>query len=382
MNNSKAKTRIMLDGMRGGSKIDSDIKLRSLEVEIIRDILIKCGAEQSTLELPLPITNSDSLLVEGKKSIMQLTLRRDQKNVKVYYLNLSGNPLNFFEDSNVYGWADAAWQIQKAFKYCITYAQKKARLHFPDRIKDAILNLDINLNSLEFATYTKPLIGISKLKLINSLDYMYRVSNSYDFEADTNKSLCKLLNISRNNIYDTTFSLSVLNESFQPEMYFMLYDKEAEMIKDGINSNLVPIDILDRLRLEVHLTHVWFQKYRIKTLKQMVAYVEKSGGWETFIKAQMTYAINRTCIHEMFRFPAETIIDGSYKTNDAIGELKTGLSLECYQAMLIARSQMNITNSEHMDKMAGRPEAYLAKLNTTYLPVALLNELSIAKTKL
>jgi hypothetical protein len=366
----RTKQKVMLDGARVGTALEDvkgSIELDSSEYKIIKQIFIKAKVKES-IEMILAIKNK-----LDNESTMHLVLRRHIHQEDKWYLNLSGNPLTFFEDSNTYGWPEADEQILKAFKYCITYAQKKARMYFPLRIRSDILNLDFHINSLEFASYTHKVKD--KAQILNAWDYMYSSSNSYD--GLKHKSLEKLLNVNRNNRqYDTSFSLELLRDK-KVESMLTIYDKELEMLNRNVGLENIPLDIKDRLRVDLNLCSYWFKQRSIKTMRQFVIYVDSKGGWENFIKSEMMIAFNRTCLLHMFTFPAESIINSSYKLGDNVNGLNSRISLAAYQAMLYARASFYVTDDDKMQALLGNSKPMLAKLKTKALPNAVLKALTL-----
>jgi hypothetical protein len=355
------KHKVMLDGARVGSTLEDvgNIELTTDEMVIIKNILVKNKAVYSKGEYVLHVEN---------KSTMQLVLRKHLHFKNRWYINLSGNPLTFFEGSNTYGWPEADLQVVAAFKYCITYAQRIAKMHFPQRIKEAIVNLEFNINSLEFACYTKQVKD--KDQVLNAWDYMYRVSDS--FQGLKHISLEKLLNVKRiNTEYENSFSLALLRDK-KYEVLLMLYDKEAQMLSKGLE---VPEDIKDRLRVDLGLTSYWFKRRSIRTMKQFVNYVELKGGWKTFIANEITIAFNKTCLLHMFSFPEESIINGSYKLGDIVEGLNNKLPLSVYQSLMYARANFYVTDSDKMEALKGNGEPLLTKLKKKLLPSTVLTSL-------
>lgn len=361
--------RVMLDGVLMGTNVLGAIEIIDSEVSIVKDIM----ARYPTMVL---LGGSDIEITVTKKSGINLSLRK-HKMTKSYYLNISGNPLTFLRGSNTYGYAEADRQIVTAYRVCLEMVEKKTNKLFPIRIKEAIAARNININSIEFACYTKPVKD--KEGLMDAWRYVYRTGDSSE---DEHTSLLDLLNLKlevKNKKHKSSVPLKIMSGDGE-ELIAMLqvYNKAEEIKGKGL---VVTPDIENRLRLDLNLNYGWFRrkainKKKLQTLKDLVLYVEDKGGWLAFLEKEFTWALNRTCLFHMWRFEAQPILNRTYNPGQK-GYLK--LSWETYFAMLDARARRKIKNGDRLTYLKGTDVIH-AKLDFGLGPLLEL-DMSVVKDK-
>lgn len=340
---------------------------------VVREILKKAtGKDLHEKELTVRVYG---------RSMIHLTLRQDNRDKKVWYLNMDGNPLTFLTGTNVYGWPEADKQIVKVFLMCLDSVEKKTKMEFPKRIREQIQGQNIRMNMLEFASYTPPLLD--KKRIVNAWGYMFRRSNSLKMTGGYYKSLEELLNV---RVYEqswknTSFSLAVLNSQRSKEVLFMAYDKEEQMReqrreqeeKDDVEFDVkargwkkadqystegVPIDIKKRLRLEISLQSVWFNRRRIKTLLDLKQYVARhhGGDWAALIASEIQRVLDRACLVEMWSFDKQAVLDAADLDLPVVPGLNAEIPTDAWLAMLEARSEYGMDRKLVLAKLSRNPE--------------------------
>ncbi len=346
--------RVMLDGVLMGTNLNGAIDVQDSEVHTVKDILVSCKTCHQ-------LGGSDIEVVVTRKSGINLSLRR-HKMTKQFYLNMSGNPLTFLKGGNEYGYAEADRQIITAYRICLEMVERETGMLFPLRLKAAIADRDIHINSMEFACYTKPL-KVDKAELMDMWRYVYRTGNSNG--AGEHTPLLDLLDLKlevKNKKHKSSVPLKIMSRD-GGELVAMLqvYDKAKER-RD--NKFEVSADIENRLRLDLNLSYGWFRrkainKKKLKTLKDLMAYVENKGGWLAFLQQEFEWALDRTCLFHMWEFEAQPILDETYERG-----MKgyKDLPWETYFAMLDARVRRWVLDKERLAYHKGNDKPMRTKL--------------------
>lgn len=299
----------MLDGMLIGTPIEGNIEIKGSEVRIMKKLLIKAGAEEREGGLCLTIDN---------KSNMVVALRTHYHNKSLFFLNVSGNPLNFIKGSNVWGYAEADRVIVKAYKMILDTLGE-----VPHRIVDSVIAREINIHSLEFATYTCEVPN--KKKLLSDWAYMYRTADTLDIRSEEHEGLCDMLNIKFLRLdkkHKSSVCLRILSKDGREEEAMLeTYDKALairELAEKVGEVGVVHSDIESRLRLDLNLNQGWFRRRqvngkKIKTLNDLSEYVKKNhdGKWHEFIANEYQWALDRTKLFYMWSFDASEALVGN-----------------------------------------------------------------------
>lgn len=346
--------RVMLDGVLIGTNLTGAIDVMDSEVQTVKDILVRCKTCHH-------LGGSDIEVTVTRKSGVVLSLRR-HKMTKQFYLNMSGNPLTFLKGTNEYGYAEADRQIITAYRVCLEMVEEETGLMFPLRLKAAIADRDIHMNSIEFACYTKPLKD--KAGMMDAWRYIYRTADSNGQGEHT--PLLDLLDLKleiKNKKHKSSVPLKIMSRD-GGELVAMLqiYDKALALEAQKME---VKSDIKNRLRLDLSLNYGWFRRHavnkkKLKTLKDLVAYVENKGGWVAFLKQEFEWALDRTCLFHMWEFEAQPILDETYERGQAGYK---DLSWEVYFAMLDARSRRQVLDRERLAYHRGDDRPQRAKIS-------------------
>src|SRR5690606_21331543 len=160
------KAAIFLDGMTTGTRLDNQIcvnaKLQGNEVQLIKEAMEKVGVTVDR--------NGYEYQVVGPYSTSMTLSLRKRNSSKAHYLNLSGNPLTFLRPNNLSGYANPRRMIARTFKIAIRELQNQAGIALPSRLQSVINKGLINVHSLEFAAYTKPL---DKRRYLSTLQHVF-----------------------------------------------------------------------------------------------------------------------------------------------------------------------------------------------------------------
>lgn len=321
--------RVMLDGALIGAELTGDIELKASETHKIRKLLLANGGEEREGGLSVTVVS---------KSAMVISLRLDYHRKGLYYLNMSGNPLKFLTGRNDYGFAEADRVIITAYRKALEALEGS----IPPRILRAIAERQINVHSLEFATYTNKVKD--KQQLINDWAHVYRTAYSSK-DGLTHRTLADMLNLRftrAHKDHSSSICLRILSgDGREDEAMLQCYDKALE-IRDkakefGIVA-LVEADIEDRIRIELSLTRGWFRRRQVNgkklnTLGDLCAYIKKNhdGSWPSFLEKEFLWAIKRTHLFDMWAFDALKAMGDS----SAVGH-----------AMVKARALLRVTDAE------------------------------------
>ena len=413
------KHRAMVDGMRGGTRLETAVGSVDIPIDnSVRSSIQVLSAEADKVKKILRLASKSGRDINEKgeitvmvrsRSIIKVTLRRDKNDGTRWYLNMDGNPLTFLTGRNVYGWARADKQIVAVFKRCMKGIEDKAtekararntradELKFPQRLWDQVEQKQIHLNHLEFATYTKPLRD--KKKILNAWRYMFSKSVHLPNAGGKHEFLADMLNVLVNLEYENSFSLSTLrgerkfaaDGTLEPRkvpkakvVMFMAYDKEEELREAGQEEAIepdvevpewegqykyreedVPEDIKDRLRLEIALTSVWFSSRGIRNLAELVDFVQRAygGKWEQLIQTEMTKLMERTCLVEMWRFDGRPVLEAARQNLRFVPGFGETVPTEAWLSMLEARSEFGVTKRHVISKLSEDKTEYLRELN-------------------
>lgn len=348
------KRKVTIDGVTLGTRLEGAIDLQSSEVAKVRRAFKMFGAIEGDSELVV--------LIPGRSSTMQLALRRNKFNQNDFYINMTGNPVTFLYKGNNYGFAEADVLIVRAYLKCLDTVTR-----IPERIRQAVVDKNINIHSLEFATYTIPVAD--KDRILNAWAYMYRVGDSN--KAGMHVSLLDMLNLKmkRKHVTHTSVCLKLMSgDGREEEACLMAYDKAEEIRDKALKEQRigkVPPDIEHRIRLELQLSYGWFRRRsidgaKIKTLRDLCNYIDKrySGSWTIFLAAQFKWALDKTCLFHMWEFKAKPILTRTYELGMA-GYMR--LPYEAYLAMLMARSTIGATDEDRRQFLLGNAAPMLRK---------------------
>ncbi len=363
------KRKIMLDGMLTGTKLESAVEIPGSDLEALRKILIACGAEAKGEGMYLVVRGNSGAVIE---------LRKNRYNGG-FFMNLSGNPLTFLTGRNTYGSPEADKQIVAVYKRCIAYLESESKMEVPGNIKDAVEEMDIYINNIEFACYTIPVENKDKV-----LDAWYHVyTTGYSHEGARHIPLVEKLNlkIAREHKTHTSVCLRILSgDGREEEAQLEAYDKADEMRSKGLE---VGADIENRIRLDLCLTYGWFRRRQVgqrklKTLADLVAYIQKNcgGNWLIFLASEFQWALNRTCLFHMWEFDHQPILDKSYEVGQP-GFKK--LSWATYFAMLDARARLAVSDEDRRQFLLGNYGPLSANLRLEPHPVVISLDMGVVK---
>lgn len=323
------KRRVMLDGLISGVALQGDVSLRTSEVAKLRKIILASGGKEIAGETGVVVTrNGYSMLI----SLRAYNNRKDK-----VFLNISGNPLKFLKGASAYGYVEADRIIITAYRKALEMLEGTV----PARILEAVAARDINLHSLEFATYTCALPN--KQKLLNDWAHMYSSAYSSDGEVHTTLASMLDLEFQRKHKSHTSLPLRIKSkDGKEDEAMMLVYDKAAEMRSRNLK---VSSDIEDRLRLDLNLNYGWFRRRavsgrKLRTLADLSAYVEKNHGtWIAFVAAEYEWALKRTCLFYMWTFDAlKPEGNGNKRLNSKV-----------HDAMLKTRAFLPVSDAEWIE---------------------------------
>jgi hypothetical protein len=294
----------MLDGIKMGLNIqDNGIALDKEELEVLRRIFKKMKAVYYEQNKEYVISKP------GNTSSIRIGLRQHHSNGDHWYLNIDGNPMNHFKEQNVYGYADAGRQIRNTFKACILWLSKRSKVVINESLYGKIEKGEINIHSLEFASYTKKL-DCDIDQLINSWQAMYRLAN-WTVDGKT-ESLDRMLGISTridSEEYASSFALATI-EKYQSRVYrvvgLRLYRKDVEIeeTKTEVSAEILA-DVRQRLRVDIEFGSRWLHRKKIKTVKELETFVgiNYDGDWAKFVRTELNDLIEKACLRYMWTFP-------------------------------------------------------------------------------
>jgi len=337
--------RITLDGMLIGTKLE----VLTSEVSRVKAVMIRAGAIYEGRELVLSIT---------EKSTIRVAMREDSHKPGSFYLNLSGNPITFLTGSNVYGYPDAEALIIDAYTKCLEKLTASGG-SLPKRLWKEVESRQVNIYSLEFATYTIPVEN--KRQLLNDWEQVYRIGYK-SADGLAHEGVMDMLNLKFCRVHKdhkSSFPLKIMSANgVNEEAMLQVYDKAKKIRKDG---HIVPIDIENRLRLDLNLSYTWFANRRIegrrlKTLNDLCLYIDKryGGDWVTFLTVQFLWALDRTCLFHMWDLNMKEVLGGGRGTSKAV-------STEVYLALALARSTLNASDEARRQFAVGNPTKLLAE---------------------
>lgn len=281
----------MLDGVQLGLNLD----LETSELTTCRSILNAAGANAVD-------TRTVELTVNGKRGRVMLSLRQHLHDRQRYFLNLSGNPLTFYTGQNVVGFAENCMlMIQQLYRRTLAIVERQSRWKFPARLYNAIDSAELNINYIEFATYSTVVPDVTQL--LADTHHMY--SSAYSL-TDNALSVAELLNVrhERQHITHTSIALKLMGSDRRGiDRMLLAYDKVAEQ---GSKQSPHTALIANRLRIELSLQSEWFRRKKIggkklQTLAQLDAYVKlKHKTWTAFIDYEFALAVERSHLFSMW----------------------------------------------------------------------------------
>ncbi len=268
----------MIDGFKSGVRIDIEGTGLSIGIKH-RDFLYLSGA------LSMLTTFSE------KKGNYWATVSLNGTEVRVecnqrgerYFFNVSGNPISFITGQNLIGTCNLPMLTKKLYIGVTRAIQEKvASFKMPERVREAVENLEMHVSGLSFAMYTPELQfkDWAKVKhLLNVIDYLYAAGMG---DNQTVKEYLGL-KVYRQGDFSLLFEKQVGNHKYWT---LRLYNKHQESVDKakllGIRDMLETDFVKDRLRLDLTLFSGFFQRNRLTTLKSIhERYGKDYAGWAT-----------------------------------------------------------------------------------------------------
>lgn len=353
-----------------------------------------------------------------------VTLRKNCFNNGTWYLNIDGNPTKFLIGNNVYGTTeDVSAQIVGVFKRCLKAIEKRAterareenpradEQKFPEGVWQNLEAHEIHLNQLELATYSGPLED--KELVLDKWKFMYRRTNLLN-EDGKHSSLASMLGLKYRE-YGNSMQIRRENSQGRPIVMFTAYDKERE-IKDNEGTDTmkirrtrkvrgeafepdvvtgawkhawkyrlpqqeVPMDIRNRLRLEIGLTSVWFSGHKIRTLARLekFLYDNHGGSWSAMARHETVKIMQQACLIDMWRLTKKMVLDAAEAGSDHIEGLNDKVSLNTWISLLDARSEIDMPVNTILGKLKGGTsrDKYHQKLDETLENPPIINYTNI-----
>lgn len=350
------KRRVMLDGAIVGAALIGDLQLKHSEVRLVRKALLGIGGTEIGRETSATVTY---------KSGLQVTLRPDYHHQKnKFFLSISGNPLTFLKGNNRYGYAEADKVIVAAFGKALAMIPG-----IPQRLHSLVSNMELNIHSLEFAAYTHAVPN--KARLLNDWAAVYQFSFAKQEKdgVDEHWALTDLLNIKfvrKDAAYRSSVALRILSgDGREDEMMILAYDKAKQIrevaakeakargivIDTTTLMSLVPSDIEDRIRIDLHLCRGWFRRRQVagrklKTLRDLSLYVANNheGDWAAFLALHFETALRKTMLFSMWSY--DVAAQRGTKVYDAINKMRLTLRAddEEWNTVVIDRSTFRSLN--------------------------------------
>ena len=298
------KSMTMLDGVQLGL----NLQLEANELQQCRHVLTAAGAIQKDAKT-LEINVSDN------RGQLVLAVRQHLHDKTRWFLNMSGNPLTFYTGQNVIGFAEKCdTMIVCAYKRVMSIVEDLAELKFPQRLSDELTKRNVNINYIEFATYTTKVDDVKQLLA----DWHHMYDASYSSNGRANTSVSELLNVrhERLHISHTSVALKIMGSDRRGiDSMLMAYNKSEELqSKAGtIDTNAVHAFLIkDRIRVELSLQSEWFKRKKIagrklQTLAQLDQYVkQRHTTWPAFIDYEFAKAVERCCLFSMWTVERST----------------------------------------------------------------------------
>lgn len=283
---------MFLDGMLTGTAVEVKTRIDNEVATRLKKMMEKAGASFEKGELGLPI--------EGKGGFLLLSLRKE-KGKDRWFLNLSGNPITFVQKTNVFGYGEPGQQILDCFRVAVKRLEKMCGKAAPAGLKDQLSSGNININSLEFAAYTK--------KMKNKKLYLSTLQHVWGSAAvrcgDSRTSLESLLNVTvTQNVDNQTIGFRFPYLRRGVGKLLLLYDKYEQMQAKYPEIELKDLEkIKDRLRFDLHLTKIWMESRRIQTVGDLQ---KRFGRDEVGLVAQeIRDCVDKACLVYMFEITKE-----------------------------------------------------------------------------
>lgn len=337
----RVRSKSMIDGvtmgMAAGKELDMATEARSsmelpvteLEYRALTRAVSKYVTERhgdpTSLEATVSLEDLGYTGIDGAElKPLMLSLRRD-KHSKNHYLNLSGNPLTFFTGQNQYGTDDIGRTLVSAYLAALRIVDPERTL--PKSLRRKIKELDFNIHSIEFATYTRPLKD--KRWLVEALHKLYAAA-AVPHEG---KMLCsQFLECYPVSLQDTEGSLRLKlyrrhGARKVNDISILLYDKEQ--------LEEVHAELKSRLRIDLMFNQDWFTcNPSLRKASNLVDHVNSVGGWPVFIHRYARKALERSGMVYLLTFPAQPFLDYVGDFNDVLElpgldkRLSVGMHLE------------------------------------------------------
>lgn len=333
----KLAYRMMLDGTRTGLTLDGErgmsIPIRDTEVKRIKKLIRGMDTTQLTnletwTHIPPP---------KGGSVGMHLVLRKD-RDKDSYYLNLDGNPTTFFNANNDYGYPDTA-QVTEAFWYCMQYVERHSSLdkRFPSRLRKAIRDREISVNSLEFALYTEKCT--LPMEIIRTWRWVYQTPFMGDQGPRSFASLLRGVSFRQEDYTDEwqEFRVSTKSSANIDRMFCAYY--KAEQI-EAVQGRAAPDDLQGRIRFDLGLTKTWFKDRRLHTLQDLEDFVARNGGWATVLLKQTEAVMEKCALRHMFTVTTD---------QDTWDTARYGA--DAHWAMINGRAEMGFTTERKVKSM-------------------------------
>jgi hypothetical protein len=359
---------IMLDGSRTGTNLSnlgavdkSESKMELSEEESDRFKVMFDRVDASRVEKEL------RYLVRRKGSIMCLSMRANENNAKKKYLNLSGNPLTFITGSNVYGSPNPVRQLKFCWTRCLKQIERESGVEVPERIYKEVEENKIHIHSLEWACYTEEMDN--PRKLINEWHSMFHLTRKRR-EDGMQEFLADMLNVQWiDSQYSDSFRLKILDTQRRTVSMIGFYDKAAEMIRradeDGEDvekvRSSIPETILNRLRIDIQLTNLWFKNKRVTRLDDLMRLVNNpktyDGDWSAMVREEVMKVIDRTHLVRMFQLDGRRIMEAHEEGRAHVQGMPKSIPTELLVQLLYARATKDMNTEQMADYLNGRPKA-------------------------
>lgn len=319
---------VFIDGATIGTTIDDSMSVKATlsteEGKIIQRTMKRAGAISEKGEL--------RYVVNGVSSAMMLSLRPGANKA---YFNLTGNPITFLSEDNISGYGDASAQISKCFATALGILEANAGHRLPEALKQMIRRGQIYIHSLEFAAYTKEL---NKKRYLSSVQHVLGQGSR---SGDQRTSVCTMLGIRVTQNYDNqTIGLAFPYRKMGDEKKLLIYDKAAQM--QGLTRTSRNF-LKNRLRFDLHLDRLWFERRKIRTVADFHQYVNSVAGEATMVEDEIRDCIKRACLEYMFTIRRQDLLTWA-KTGERPPHLRPDLDYKTHLT-LWAALQMDVDDS-------------------------------------
>ena len=321
------------------------------------------------------ITGSDEYLIKKNSPMNEgnhkLTLElQKERGSERWFFNVEGNPIGHFKGHNIRGNPNAALVIRLTYEKTLKWLEEKSGLTLPRSMWAKVEARQIFIHYLEFAAYTAVLKAPVTI-LLNAAQAMFRLSDWKD-EKGMHINLDKLLGVNsrmHKEEYESSFAVFTVEKGGNPLVGICMYQKDVEMKGSGIRiSDETMKNLQGRLRIDVHFSNRWLTNRKIKTVRDLEAYVKNRPhkSWEKFVHEELLKVVEKSCIQYMWRCP--NIFDDRVReeipkqwfagvVDDEVREwasevgVDTRVSYQAHAAMLWARGHHAVSGAEKLESL-------------------------------